>query len=100
MVSKTAGLLVVKVAPSMTELVGVSGCFAFFAVCVLLSVTIAYFLMPETKGLSLIELENLYRPAQEKVQRASTDPDDEFSKDVSLQFEMRDSRRSSIVTLT
>ena len=29
-ISKTAGVVIVKMAPSLTEVIGVSGCFAFF----------------------------------------------------------------------
>ena len=94
-VSKTAGVMIVKMAPSLTEVFGVSGCFAFFGVCVLISVIVGFMFMPETKGLSLIELENLYRPDAEKIP-ASAESDECLKNALQLD---RDSRKSSIISL-
>ena len=44
-VSKTVGLVIAKTALSVTEVIGVSGCFTIFGVCVLLSITVGFFFM-------------------------------------------------------
>ena len=90
------GLTVVKVTPALTEVIGVSGCFAFFGFCVLSSVTFGYFFMPETKGLSLLELENLYKPEQDKKHSEPQAVDEDLENYLKIR---RESHRHSITSM-
>lgn len=51
----------VKTVPSLVSSLGVHGAFLLYSCCCLTNVIICFFIMPETKGLSLEEIEDLYR---------------------------------------
>lgn len=53
--------LVVKLYPTMVEVVGNVAVFSFFGVVSLISVAFLYFYLPETKGKSLEEIEQMFR---------------------------------------
>ncbi|XP_067631199.1 facilitated trehalose transporter Tret1-2 homolog [Eurosta solidaginis] len=63
--SLSLGLLfsfsVVKLYPTVESLIGTANCFAFFGVISLLGVAFIYFIVPETKGRTLLEIEEYFR---------------------------------------
>ncbi|XP_004520679.1 facilitated trehalose transporter Tret1-2 homolog [Ceratitis capitata] len=60
---------VVKLYPTMETLIGTANSFAFFGAISLLGVAFIYFIVPETKGRSLLEIENYFRTGR-KVSNA------------------------------
>ena len=57
-------VLVIKNSHLMKNAMGLHGLCALFAAVVLFSVCYSYFLMPETYGLSLEEVQKLYKPVK------------------------------------
>lgn len=60
---------VVKLYPTMEAWIGTANCFAFFGAISLLGVAFIYFIVPETKGRTLLEIENYFRTGR-KVSNA------------------------------
>ncbi|XP_023344596.1 uncharacterized protein LOC111713862 isoform X2 [Eurytemora carolleeae] len=52
--------IALKTVPIMIGSIGVGGMFSTYFCFVILTLTVAYFILPETKGLSLEEIEDLY----------------------------------------
>ena len=50
-----------KLAPTLTILMGTHGLFYLYSVLTLLVAVICFFAMPDTSGLSLEEIENIYK---------------------------------------
>ena len=57
-------VLVIKNSHLMKQAMGLHGLCALFAAVVMFSVCYSYFLMPETYGLSLEEVQKLYKPVK------------------------------------
>ena len=74
-----------KTALTIAEAVGTSGAFYLYAGCALFSGVVAYFRMPETLGLSLEQIESMYR-GNNKI------------KDESVKNRHRTSRSQSVVS--
>ena len=74
-----------KTALTIAEAVGTSGAFYLYAGCALFSGVVAYFRMPETLGLSLEQIESMYRGNNE-------------IKDESVKNRHRTSRSQSVVS--
>lgn len=49
---------VTKLFPSMTEKLGMGGTFWFFAVIMVIATVLTYFVLPETKGKSIREIQD------------------------------------------
>ena len=58
--------LSVKTVPTLVEHLGLHGNFFLNCMANLLTLVISYFVMPETSGLTLEEIEDIYRPANKK----------------------------------
>ena len=56
-----------KMGPTISELIGNDGAFCLYACASALTAIFAYFQMPETFGLSLEEIENLYRDHSKEI---------------------------------
>ncbi|XP_023347909.1 solute carrier family 2, facilitated glucose transporter member 8 [Eurytemora carolleeae] len=54
--------IALKTVPLMIDSIGVGGMFSTYFGFVILTLITAYFIMPETKGLSLEEIEDMYQP--------------------------------------
>ena len=50
-----------KLVPDLTFLLGLYGLFYLYSICCVVLAIICYFIMPETTGLSLEEIEEMYR---------------------------------------
>ena len=59
-------VLVAKIFPSMLSAFGLHGVFAFFSGCVAVSTIILWFILPETYGLTLEDIEQFYRAEKKK----------------------------------
>ena len=56
----------VKTVPSLISCLGIHGAFLLYSSCCLTNLVICFFIMPETKGLSLEEIEDLYKKRGER----------------------------------
>ena len=54
----------VKTGPALINYVGMCGTFYIYAIITLITLTIAFFTMPETKGMSLEAIEDFYASKQ------------------------------------
>ena len=57
---------VTKSVPAMFEALGVHGTFLLSACCASFMLIVSFFCMPETSGMSLEEIEDMYRPKDKK----------------------------------
>ena len=57
--------LIVRFFPAMLETIGEDGTFFFFSTCTLFSIIFVYFLLPETKGKTLEDMEKLFTVTKE-----------------------------------
>ena len=57
----------VKAVPSLVSSLGMHGAFALYSSFCLLNIIISFFVMPETKGLSLEEIEESYKKRPRRV---------------------------------
>lgn len=64
--------LVVRFFPDMLILIGKDWTFYLFTICTLTGIAFVYFLLPETKGKTLEELEKLFASNQEMPLPSST----------------------------
>lgn len=55
-----------KMAPTISDFIGTSGAFYLYASCAMFSSLVAFFMMPETFGLSLNEIENMYKDKKQE----------------------------------
>ena len=58
--------LSVKTVPALVEHLGLHGNFLLNCLVNLATLMLSYFVMPETSGLTLEEIEDIYRPASKK----------------------------------
>ena len=58
--------LSVKTVPTLVNYLGMHGNFFLSFVANVITIVVSYFIMPETSGLTLEEIEDLYRPASKK----------------------------------
>ena len=54
-------------APALTDLLGTHGLFYLYSVLTIFVASICYFAMPDTTGLSLEEIENIYKKKHKSV---------------------------------
>ena len=59
--------IAVKTVPTLISYLGIHGAFMSYSACILTNLIICAFVMPETKGLSLEEIENFYKKRERKV---------------------------------
>ena len=52
-----------KMVPTWFELLGIHGTFFMYSSVIIFVAILSYFFMPETSGMSLEEIEEMYRPA-------------------------------------
>lgn len=57
----TFSFLVLKIYPNMVDIMGDENVFAFYGIVAMLAVGYIYFLIPETKGRTLLEIEEYFR---------------------------------------
>lgn len=55
-----------KTAPALNELIGIHGSFYVYSGITLCCAIIFYFTLPDTTGMSLEEIEDMFRPAHKK----------------------------------
>ena len=55
-----------KTVPTISSFIGTFGAFYFYASCATFSALVAFFMMPETFGLSLTEIENMYKDKKQE----------------------------------
>ena len=55
-----------KMVPTWNELLGVHGTFLMYATITIAMAIFSFFFMPETSGMSLEEIEEMYRPKNPK----------------------------------
>ena len=63
--------LATKTALTISELIGTHGAFYLYAACTLFSGMVAYFQMPETLGLSLEQIESIYKKEKKEKKNLS-----------------------------
>ena len=68
--------LSVKTVPTLVNQLGLHGNFLLSFVVNVITIVVSYFIMPETSGLTLEEIEDLYRPASKK--RFASDNNDQL----------------------
>ena len=59
--------IAVKTVPTIIAGVGMEGAYLLYSCCCLANLVISFFVMPETKGLSLEDIEDLYRDKDKQV---------------------------------
>jgi len=59
--------IAVKTVPTLISYLGIHGAFMSYSACILTNLIICAFVMPETKGLSLEEIEDFYKKRERKV---------------------------------
>ena len=57
----------VKTVPELVSGLGIHGAFLLYSCCCLANILISFFVMPETKGLTLEEIEDSYKKRERKV---------------------------------
>ena len=57
----------VKTVPALVSGLGIHGAFLLYSCCCLVNIVICFFVMPETKGLTLEEIEDSYKKRERKV---------------------------------
>ena len=57
----------VKVVPILISSLGIGGAFMVYSLCCLSNLIVCFFVMPETKGLSLEEIEDFYKKRERKI---------------------------------
>ena len=61
MLDTVSMIIVAKTVPLMVSRLGIHGTFLLYSCCCLTNIIICFFVMPETKGLTLEEIEDLYK---------------------------------------
>jgi len=69
-----SAFLVVRFFPILLVVIGEDGTFFLFTACTLLGIIFVYFLLPETKGKSLEEVEKLFTTQSNNKEAAATPP--------------------------
>ena len=59
-------LLSTKMVPTWFELFGIHGTFLMYSMVIILVAILSYFFMPETSGMTLEEIEQMYRSPKSK----------------------------------
>ena len=57
----------VKTVPALVSGLGIHGAFLLYSCCCLANIVICFFVMPETKGLTLEEIEDSYKKRERRV---------------------------------
>ena len=57
----------VKMVPTLISSLGIHGAFLLYSSCCLTNLIICFFVMPETKGLSLEEIEDFYKKRDRRI---------------------------------
>ena len=57
----------VKAVPSLVSSLGMHGAFALYSSFCLMNIVISFFVMPETKGLSLEDIEDSYKKRERRL---------------------------------
>ena len=57
----------VKAVPSLVSSLGMHGAFALYSSFCLMNIIVSFFVMPETKGLSLEEIEDSYKKRERRI---------------------------------
>ena len=76
---------VVRSYPNLEKALGRNGAFWFFMACTLLSIAFVYFLLPETKGKSLQEIEQLFESISKSNKSNKVKPADASAKQTAVQ---------------
>ena len=61
-----------KMVPTWFELLGIHGTFFMYSSVIIFVAILSYFFMPETSGMSLEEIEEMYRPASNSSKQKKT----------------------------
>ena len=73
-----------KMVPTLFEILGIYGTFWMYSGIAIVVAVLSYFFMPETGGMSLEEIEQMYRPVENKKNQSKSN----FARDTSDEEEM------------